>query len=112
MFTHPAVKLAKAVKFSEFLNNTETQRSIEQAHYASYVTDNKGVTRCNLFASIEHLHNDLAPFEAHLGFELTPIERVNTSPRKADYRGYFTRDDVEIVARICAGDIERFGYRF
>ena len=111
-FAHPAVKLARAVSFSQFLHNSETQRSIENAHYASYVTDNKEVTRCDLFARIEHLHGDLAPFEAHLGFELTPIERVNTSPHRPDYQSYFIPEDVEIVARICARDIERFGYRF
>ena len=71
-----------------------------------------GITRCDLFARIEHLHGDLAPFEAHLGFELTPIERVNTSPHRPDYQSYFIPEDVEIVARICARDIERFGYRF
>ncbi len=111
-FDHAAVKLAKTREFSEFLNNGDTRRSVEQAHFASYVTDNKGVERCDLFARIEHLQSDLAPFERHLGFAVGPIERMNTSPGEDDYRGYFNDSDAALVARICAADITRFGYVF
>lgn len=111
-FDHAAVRQAKAANFTEFLNSAATQQSIEQAHFASYITDAAGVERCNLFARIEHLGRDLTPFEAHLGFAIGQVERINTSPRKADYRGYFTADDADVVARICARDIKRFGYSF
>jgi len=111
-FDHAAVTLAKSRNFSDFLNSGDTRRSVEQAHYAGYVTDNKGVERCDLFARIEHLQSDLAPFERHLGFSVGPIERTNTSPRKDDYRGYFNDNDAALVARMCAADITRFGYSF
>lgn len=111
-FDHAAVNLAKGMKFSDFLNSEDTRRSVKMATFANYVSDNKGVERCNLFARIEHLHGDLAPFEQHLGFALGPIERVNTSPRKADYRSYFSDDDAALAAQICAVDIARFGYEF
>jgi len=111
-FDHVAVGLAKSLEFSDFLRDEHIQASIGAADYASYVSDGAGVDRCDLFARIEHLSDDLSPFEAHLGFQIGALERVNTSPRKADYRGYFTDEDAAIVARICAEDIKRFDYRF
>ncbi|MGR3290241.1 MAG: sulfotransferase family 2 domain-containing protein [Paracoccaceae bacterium] len=111
-FDHPAVSLARTLGFGDFLRAEHVQKSISSAPYSSYVTDNSGNLCCNLFARIEHLHDDLAPFEKHIGFSLGTIERVNTSPRETDFRQYFSDDDAEIVAKICAEDIERFGYRF
>ena len=111
-FEHAAVTLAKSEGFSEFLNDADMQRSVRQAHYASYVTDKNGLERCNLFARIEHLQCDLAPFEQHLGFALGPVERMNTSPRNPDHRCYFSDPDAALVARICQKDVARFGYAF
>ena len=50
--------------------------------------------------------------EPAVGFGLGAIERINTSTRNADYRGYYGPADADIVRRICAGDIERFEYEF
>jgi len=111
-FDHVAVGLAKSLKFGEFLRDRSVQASIGSADYASYLRDGEGAERCDLFARIEHLADDLALFEEHLGIEIGAIERMNTSPRMADYREYFTPDDADIVARICATDIARFGYKF
>jgi Sulfotransferase family len=111
-FEHPAVSLAKTLNFSEFLAHEHTQTSIRAAPYGHYVRDPDGVEQCRLFARIEHLAADLRPFEEHLGFEIGPLERVNPSPREADYRGYYTSADADLVARICDLDIKRFGYAF
>ncbi|MEE9427256.1 MAG: sulfotransferase family 2 domain-containing protein [Paracoccaceae bacterium] len=111
-FDHPAVELAKALDFSDFLKEQHLQSSIGNAPYGSYVTDCSGVERCNLFVRIEDFATDIQPFEAHLGFQIDPLERVNASPRDADYRGYYSDADAEIVARICADDIDRFNYSF
>ncbi len=111
-FDHPAVRLAHALPFSDFLRHEETLHSIGPAHYASYVRLPDGRERCDLFARIEHFDEDIAPFEAHLGFSLAPLERINSSPRKRDYRQYYSDSDAEYVARLCARDIARFGYAF
>ncbi len=111
-FQHPAVGLSKSLEFTDFLRHEHVQSSISNAPYASYVTDGSGVERCNLFARIEHLQEDLAPFEAHLGFSLDQIERVNTSPRETDYRQYYGKGDADVVADICHDDIARFNYSF
>ena len=55
---------------------------------------------------------DLAPLEAHLGFRLGPVPRVNQSNRGRDWRAYYGDSEAEIVAELCETDIKRFGYSF
>lgn len=111
-FDHAAVELAKTLDFKDFLDHPHVQTSIGSSPYASYVTDQNGAEHCNQFARIERLDDDLAPFEAHLGFRLGKIERVNASDRAEDYRSYYSDDKAELVAQLCNADITRFGYRF
>ncbi len=78
----------------------------------AYLRDRTGAERCNLFIRLEHLPQDIAPFEAHLGFRLTPLARANTSDRATDWRGYYSDADAALLADLCAEDIARFGYGF
>lgn len=111
-FDHPAVGLARRLDFAAFLGDPQTQASIAGAPYPSYVTLPDGTERCDLFVRIEHFAADIAPFEAHLGFALTPLRRANASDRPTDWRGCYSDSAAERVAQLCAGDIARFGYRF
>ncbi|MEJ6397267.1 sulfotransferase family 2 domain-containing protein [Yoonia sp. 208BN28-4] len=110
-FAHPAVRLAQETGFSEFLNTTHTQDSLMANPYDSYVTDAQGVNRCNLFARLEHLSEDLMPLWDHLGFTLE-LPRANVSTRRADWRSYYSDADAALVSRIAAQDIAQFGYAF
>lgn len=110
-FAHPAVDLAKSCDFSTFLNDPGTQAAFAASPTASYTRDAGGVDRITLAARLEHLAQDLAPFEAHLGFALT-IPRANESDRPRDWRPAYSDADAALVARICAEDVARFGYRF
>jgi hypothetical protein len=47
----------------------------------------------------------------HLGFSLT-ISRVNRSKREADWRVYYDAETSEVIGKIAALDIARFGYHF
>lgn len=109
---HPAVRLAKTADFAAFLAAPETQDTFRRWPYGAYVRDAEGAERCDLFARLEHLDADLAPFEAHLGFALTPLPRANASDRARDWRTYYDTASHDLVAAICADDIARFGYRF
>ncbi len=111
-FVHPAVDLAKKLTFKAFIQAEPIQKSIQGNPSASYVTDRAGVEHCHQFVRLEHFNEGIRPFEKHLGFSLGEIQRTNTSPRDADYRGYDTDAGADIVARICATDISRFGYEF
>lgn len=111
-FAHPAVTLAKASDFSGFLNHPDTQAAFAAWPYPAYLRDAQGVDRATLYARLEHLDTDLAPFEAHLGFRLTPLTRANDSARARDWRPYYTAADAALVGSLCAADVARFGYRF
>ncbi len=111
-FAHPQVALAKATDFSAFLNDPTTQAAIAAAPYASYMSL-PGVGDCaRAYLRLEHLGEDAAPLEAHLGFALPPLARINASDRIADWRGYYSPHDAELVGRLCGADIARFGYQF
>lgn len=111
-FAHPAVALARRTDFTAFLNAPETQAAISAHPYASYVTAAGGRERCDLYLRLEHFETDAAPLETHLGFRPGALPRTNESARARDWRGYYADATAEIVARSCAQDISRFGYRF
>jgi hypothetical protein len=111
-FAHPAVGLAKAQGFSGFLNHPQTVTALALSPYGSYLRDARGQDRADLFARIEHLEADLAPFEAHLGFRLTPLPRANASARPRDWRVFYSDADAMLLADLAAEDIARFGYQF
>ena len=110
-FAHPAVGLAKAHDFSGFLNHSQTRTSFRLWPYGAWMRDRLGAERASLFVRLESLAEDLAPFEAHLGFRLRP-DRVNVSDRMPDFRPYYSDVDAALVADLCAEDIARFGYGF
>jgi hypothetical protein len=74
--------------------------------------DRHGIERARLYARIEAIEADLAPFEAHLGFRVTPLPRANASDRPRDWRGHYSDADAALVGALCAEDIARWGYRF
>ncbi len=111
-FVNPAVALAKAVDFSTFLAHPQTVAAFTAWPYPAYLRDANGQERTALYARIERLEEDLAPFEAHLGFRLTPLPRANDSARGRDWRPYYSDADAARLAALCAPDIARFGYRF
>ena len=111
-FAHPSVALAKGMGFSEFLAHPDTAAAFTAWPYPAYLRDAGGRERPALYARLERLDEDLSPFEAHLGFALTPLPRANDSDRARDWRGYYSDADAARLATICAADIARFGYRF
>ena len=110
-FAHPAIGLAKSLNFSGFLNHPQTRTALTLWPYTAYLRDRLGLERASLYARLEYLATDLAPFEAHLGFRLT-IPQANTSDRARDWRPYYTTADAALIAAISAADIARFGYHF
>jgi len=110
-FAHPAVGLARTHDFTGFLNHPQTTTGLALWPYSAWMRDRHGTTRATLYARLETLAEDLAPFEAHLGFALKPA-RVNASDRAADWRPFYSSADAALIARLSADDIARFGYGF
>ena len=110
-FDHEAVRLAQALSFSGFLNHPHTQASFLQWPFERHVTLANGAKRGDFFVRLEDFQRDIAAFEAHLGFGIE-LPKANVSRRRRDYRSYYSEADSELVARLCAEDIARFGYAF
>lgn len=110
-FNHPAVVLAKRTSFEAFVRDPDTVRVFHASPAAAYMTDARGVERCNAYVRIEHLKQDLRQVEKHLGFPLS-VGRINRSDRREDYRSYYDESLAEFVGALCQTDVERFGYRF
>lgn len=110
-FDHYAVRAAQRLDFSGFLRDPQIGASLQHHPYPSYLVDASGVERADLFIRLEHLARDMAPLEEHLGLSLQ-IGHENRSSRAADYREAYGTAEREIVAQLCASDIERFDYRF
>ncbi|MEX5729379.1 hypothetical protein Ga0609869_002732 [Rhodovulum iodosum] len=111
-FDHPAVALARRLAFGAFLDHPQTRAGLAAWPYGRYLRDGTGAERCTAWLRLEHLAEDIAPFEAHLGFSLLPLARVNASARHPDFRPYFSSRTAELIAEICAEDVARFGYSF
>jgi len=111
-FAHPAVGLARTHDFSGFLNHPQISTSLRLWPAEAYMRDRHGVERASLYARLETVHDDVAPFEAHLGFRLPALATVNASERRRDWRGFYSDADAALIADLCAPDIARFGYGF
>ena len=103
--------LARALDFAAFLRHPHTVHSLADWPAARYVTDAAGQEAPALFIRLEHLAQDIAPFEAHLGFPLA-LPHANRAARAVDYRASYDDALAGHLGRICAADIARFGYRF
>jgi hypothetical protein len=110
-FDHPAVALAKRLDFAAFVAQPLIGQSFARAPAVSYVTDGAGRARADLYIRLEHLAQDSAPLEAHLGHPLD-LPHVNRSTRMPDYRVAYTDRTCALVGQMCATDIAQFGYRF
>ncbi len=111
-FAHPAVGLAKAQGFSAFLNHPQTRTALSLWPYDAYMRDRTGTERASLYLRLERMEQDIAPFEAHVGFRLPPMARANASVRAADWRAAYSEADAVLIDTLCAADIARFGYTF
>lgn len=110
-FDHAAVSLAKNMSFQEFAQASLIVDSFKATPAHHYTTDASGTERCQSYIRIEHFEKDAVALVDHLGFELD-LEHVNRSDREQHYQNYYCAASQAAVARACAIDIERFGYKF
>jgi hypothetical protein len=111
-FDHPAVTRARALSFDAFATDPMVLRAIEASPYGRYVEDGDGVEQGDHFVRLERFAEDLEPVAAALGVKFHEIPHENASNRRDDFRSYYSDAGAEAVARACAVDISRFGYRF
>lgn len=110
-FDHPAVERAGTLGFRAFVLHPGTQAEMGNDEVDRYLTMADGRIADADVIRIEHLEADMEGFRAHLGFDPVP-GRLNSSERPRHYAASYDAETQESVARVFAGDIARFGYRF
>lgn len=110
-FEHPAVRLSRALSFSEFICHPQIKATFRATPASSYMRHVDGVEQCQQFIRLEHFSSDAQPLFDHLGFDLD-LPVANSSARLRDWRGYYDDRSLEAVAQTCAEDIRRFEYSF
>ena len=108
-FDHPAARLARDLPFSAFLNHDMTRASVAANPYARYMTAADGSEQCRLYIRLEHFETDAQPLWDHLGMRLA-LPHANRSDRAAGWQSHYSPADADLVARLCAQDVARFGY--
>ncbi|WP_371153532.1 Type II secretory pathway, pullulanase PulA [Jannaschia sp. 2305UL9-9] len=106
-FDHPAAVAAKSHDLRGFLSDVDVATGLRRNPYASYVAGGAEP----IFIRLEALEQDLAPFEALLGFSLS-LPVTNVSDRIMDWRSYYDAETRDMVADLCAQDIAQFGYAY
>ena len=104
-FDHPAVPLARALGFRDFLGHETIAAMLSTDTVAAYVGE-----RADAVIRIEHVAADAGLFEAHLGHRLPPLPHLNRSDRPSDVRAAYDAGSAYRVADWFAADIARFGY--
>ena len=110
-FSHPAVALAQALTFRDFVLHPQTLDAFRAGSAAAYMRRSGGAEQCSAYIRLEHFRDDAQPLFDHLGFTLD-LPRANPSERAADWRVYYDDTSAAAVAEACAEDIARFEYSF
>jgi hypothetical protein len=110
-FSHPAVRLALATEFEDFVQQEPILASFRASPARTYVSDPDGRERASLYIRLENFASDAQPLWDHLGFSLT-LPHCNASDRDSDYRAYYSPKSRAAIAESCAEDIAKFDYSF
>lgn len=84
---------------------------LSPAGCSGFITDAEGEIIVDYVGRFENANSDFAHVCETLGIDI-PLACLNQSPRRPDYRSYYTSETRDIVARLFAEDIMRFGYTF
>jgi len=100
-----------APTFEAFVKHATTGLGERTTHnQLDYVTDATGAMLVDFVGRYERLRDDMGVVRERLGLA-HDLPHTNRSAHE-DYRGYYTTETRDIVAKRFARDIDRFGYLF
>lgn len=84
------------------------------ATLSEFCDNDEGQQIVDVILRFEELPNCIDEFRNKLGLPPATMPHINTTARKKgrDYRAYYDDESRELVERIFAEDLERFGYKF
>ena len=82
------------------------------ASQSEFIDDDQGNQIVDMVLRFEELPDCIHQFRGKLGLPPAEMPHINITQRKPDYREYYDDESRELVERIFAEDLERFGYGF
>ena len=76
-----------------------------------FVTDDEGELLTDTNGRVEQMQESYNEIARRIGIPAATLARVNSS-RRRDYRNYYDQELIDGVAKLCARDLELFGYDF
>lgn len=109
-------QVPRYASFGEFVTDWLQQREVTKLNaifqpQSTFVCDRDGNRLVDHVGRVEDLGPTFEFIREHIGSGLQ-IERSNRSGAPVDYRRFYTPGLAEIVGRIYAQDVNRFGYSF
>ena len=101
-------RVSRLKNFSEFIRMQIPRRDAYQIHM---LCDEKGRLLVNFVGKLENLQNDWQTVCVHAGIPYQALPRKNITQYK-NYRDFFDRDSVQLVAKHWAREIQEFEYDF
>ncbi len=101
--------LARRCTLAEFIT-----RQIERGapNQLDFLVNDDGEIIVDRIGRFESLESDFHEILEELGLPATPLERLNSSGRRAAYRSVYDAESAELVRAHFARDIESFGFQF
>lgn len=93
-----------------YIDNPQWQHVLFQPQY-TFVSDDSGKLISDYVGRVEAMQRSYDEIASRIGIPGSRLEKVNSTKRR-DYRGYYTPELVEAVAKLYARDLELFGYEF
>jgi hypothetical protein len=102
--------------FEVFILNWLTPQNIHKGmHFTpqhEFICDGKGNIAVDYVGRFENMAQSFAEIAKEIGQHTKTLPHSNRSPRKNDYRPYYTNEMAARVADVYAQDIKTFGYEF
>lgn len=105
---HKSGRTMREMTFEQFIRTWSTRPEFQQK---PLVTDADGKLLVHFVGHFETLQQDFSRVCTRIGIE-AELGHANASPRRRDYREYYTPELIEIVQQAFADDLEYFGYEF
>ncbi|TGO03183.1 hypothetical protein PN36_11440 [Candidatus Thiomargarita nelsonii] len=106
--------LIKYTEFSYFVTNWITPKNIyKKNHFLPqyrFICGKNLVPEVDFLGYFENFEHDFKYIQEKLGINCE-LSHLN-STKKRDYRDYYTKETLEIIAKVYAKDINVFGYSF
>lgn len=99
--------------FYEYVNKLNTLNGLATS-LENFISDEDGNVLVEDVLMFENLKSDLSRYLNNLGIQIKreDVPHLNSSSRRKNYKNYYDEETRQIIKRLYAYEIERFGYSY